>query len=319
MYLSQSEFFVLGRVLKTWQTAGEMESPPNWGASLLATAEHVFFNFGLEHVEPPDGWSHVERAPAPNDAVWKPIDGHAPDFQPHEELDGVIPGVPALSMGVSASRPGCLFVERTDGAVCVWPVKRPSCGLYLEIMRWLRPWAAVSPHLWLTMHDGSWLAVVEEWRTLPDFVQIGPHLPFAEDAPDGVLEEAVQAATADGSGDAYRLGGLSALVDTRMAALAEAARQGDALLRSHAYAHCPSQFNLRKALAEAEATLESDAVKQICRTDDGVIGFYSSARRKLSIIDTDFGGDDTICYAIQDAHHRTIQATTYLYGTIRGR
>jgi hypothetical protein len=319
MYLSQSEFFVLGRLLKTWETAAAMDSPPIWGSSLLATAEHVFFNFGLEHVEPPDGWSSVERRSPPDDAVWKSVEGNAPDFQPHGNMDGVIPGVPALSMGVSASRPGCLFVERTDGAVCVWPVKRPSCGLYLEIMRWLRPWAAVSPHLWLTMHEVSWPAVVEEWRTLPDFVRIEPHLPFGEDAPDGVLEAAVQAAKADGCEEAYRLGGLSALVDTRMASLAEAAQQGDALLRNEGYGSCPPQFNLRIALAEAEATLESDAVKEICRTDDGAIGFYSSARRQLSIVDSDFGGDGSIYFAIQDAHHRTIQATTYLYGTFRGR
>lgn len=319
MYLSQSEFFVLGRLLTTWETAGQMDSRPFWGSSLLATAEHVFFNFGLEHVEPPNGWSHVERAPTPNDVVWKPVEGRAPDFQPLEDVDGVIPGVPALSMGVSASRPGSLFVERTDGAVCIWPVKRPSCGLYLEIMRWLRPWAAVSPHLWLTMHDGSWPATVEEWRTLPDFIRIQPHLPFGEDTPNSLLEAAAQAARADGCEEAYRLGGLSALIDTRMASLAEAAQQGDALLRNQSYEHCPPQCNLRTALAEAEATLASDAVKQICQTDDGAIGFYSSARRQLSIVDSDFGGDSSIYYAIQDAHHRTIQATTYLYGTFRGR
>lgn len=319
MYLSQSEFFVLGRLLTTWATAAQMDSPPIWGSSLLATAEQVFFNFGLEHVEPPNGWSRLERAPAPNDAVWKPVEGHTPDFQLHEDVDGVIPGVPALSMGVSSGRPGCLFVERTDGAVCIWTVKRPSCGLYLEIMRWLRPWAAVSPYLWLTMHDGSWPAVVEEWRTLPDFIRIEPHLPFGEDAADGVLEATAQAAKADGYEEAYRLGGLSALVDTRMASLAEAAQQGDALLRNERYEHCPPQFNLQTALAEAEATLTSDAVKEICRTDDGAIGFYSSARRQLSIVESDFGGDGSIYCAIREAHHRTIQGTTYLYGTFRGR
>jgi hypothetical protein len=169
------------------------------------------------------------------------------------------------------------------------------------------------------MHDGSWPAVVEEWRTLPDFVRIEPHLPFGEDAPDGVIEAAVQAARDGGSEKAYRLGGLSAIVDTRMASLADAANQGDALLRNDAYEHCPPQYNLRNALDEADITLKSSAVKQICKADDGAIGFYASARRQLSVVDSDFGGDGSIYQAIQDAYHRTIQASAYLYGTFRGR
>jgi hypothetical protein len=319
MYLSKSEFFVLSRLLKTWETATTMDSPPIWGSSLMATAEHVFFNFGLEHVGPPDGWMHVERLAAPGDTVWKTVEGHTPDFEPHESMDFVIPGVPSLSMGVSPSSPGRLFVERTDGEVIAWSIERPSCGLYLEIMRWLRPWAAVSPHLWLTMHEGSWPAVVEEWRTLPDFVQIDPHEPFDDDCPDGVLDAAVQAAQADGCEDAYRLGGLSALVDTQMASLAEAAQQGDALLRNDSYDGYPPQFNLRALLADAEQVLTSDAVREICRADDGAVGFYNSARRELTVVDSDIGGDHSIYYAIQQAYHRTVQATTYLYGTFRGK
>ena len=319
MYLSQSEFFVLGRLLKTWETATEMRSPPIWGSSLMATAEHVFFNFGLEHVGAPESWAQVERAPVPDDMIWKHVEGHTPDAEPHENMEGIIPGVPSLSMGVSPAASSRMFVERTDGDICVWPIKRPSCGLYLEIMRWLRPWAAVSPHLWLTMHEGAWPAIVEEWRTLPDFVRINPHLPFGEDSPEGVLEAALQAAKTDGCEDAYRLGGLSALIDTRMASLAEATQQGDALLRGEGYEFCPPEFNLRAALAAAEETLESDTVKEICRTNDGAVGFYLSARRELSIVDSDFGGDGSIYYAVQEAYHRTLQATTYLYGTFRGK
>ena len=319
MYLSQSEFFVLGRLLKTWQTAATMDSRPFWGDSLMATAEHVFFDFGLEHVGPPESSADVERKPAPDDTVWKNVEGRTPDSKPQEDMDFVIPGVPSLSIGVSPSSPGRMFVERTDGAVIAWPIKRPSCGLYLEIMRWLRPWAAVSPHLWLTMHDGSWPAVVEEWRTLPNFVQIDPHLPFDEDSPDGVLDAAFQAAEADGCEDAYRLGGLSALIDSQMASLAEAAQQGDALLRNESYDACPPQFNLRDLLADAEQSLESDAVHEICRANDGAVGFYISARRELTVVDSDIGGEESIYYAIQQAYHRTVQATTYLYGTFRGK
>ena len=319
MYLSQSEFFVLGRLLRTWETATTMGSPPIWGASLMATAEHVFFNFGLEHVGPPESWAQVERVSAPDDTVWKNIEGRTPDYESYDNMDFVIPGVPSLSMGVSPRSLGRMFVERTDGKVIAWPIKRPSCGLYLEIMRWLRPWAAVSPHLWLTMHDGSWPAVVEEWRTLPDFVQIDPHQPFHDDSPDGVLDAAAQAAKADGCQDAYRLGGLSALIDTQMASLAEAAQQGDALLRNEGYDDCPPRFNLRALLADAEQALESDAVHEICRADDGAVGFYISARREFTVVDSDIGGDHSIYYAIQQAYHRTLQATTYLYGTFRGK
>jgi len=319
MYLSKSEFFVLGRLLNMWETATTMDSPPIWGRSLMATAEHVFFSLGLEHVGPPDGWTHVERRAAPNDTVWKHVEGQTPDYEPHEDMDFVIPGVPSLSMGVSPSSPGRMFVERTDGEVIAWPIERPSCGLYLEIMRWLRPWAAVSPHLWLTMHEGSWPDVVEEWRTLPDFVQIDPHEPFDDDCPDGVLDAAVQAAQADGCEDAYRLGGLSAVIDTQMASLAEAAQQGDALLRNESYAACPPRFNLRSLLAAAEQALASHAVHEICRADDGAVGFYSSARRELTVVDSDIGGDHSIYYAIQNACHRTVQASTYLYGTCRGK
>lgn len=319
MYLSPSEFFVLGRVLKMWETATEMDSSPVWGASLMATAEHVFFNFGLEYVGPPESRTAVTQASVAEDTVWKTVEGRTPDYQRHEEFDAVIPGVPSLSMGVSSSAPGQLFVERTDGDICAWPTKRPSCGLYLEIMRWLRPWASVSPHLWLTMHDGSWPAIVEEWRTLPDFVRKDPHLPFDEDAPEGLLEAAIQAAKVDGCETAYRLGGLSALIDTRMAAIVESAQQGDAMLRNEAYTACPPQFNLQAALAAAEETLESDTLNDICRADDGAVGFYISARRELSIVDSDLGGDGLIYYAILEAYHRTLQATTYLYGTFRGK
>jgi len=319
MYLSESEFFVLGRVLKTWQTAAEMNSLPIWGKSLMATTDHVFFNFGLEHVGPPAGSPHVERVPAPDDTVWKTVEGHTPSYHGYDNVVGIIPGFPSLSMGVSPSLPGRLFVERTDGDICAWPVKRPSCGLYLEIMRWLRPWAAVSPYLWLTMHDGSWPAIVEEWRTLPDFVRINPDLPFEDDAPKGLLEAALQAAKSDGCENAYRLGGLSALIDTRMASLAEAAQQADALLRQENYGACPPQFNLRATLEAAAETLDSEALKDICRANDGAVGFYMSARRELSVVDSDFGGDSLIYYAIQEAYHRTLQATTYLYGTFRGK
>jgi hypothetical protein len=101
--------------------------------------------------------------------------------------------------------------------------------------------------------------------------------------------------------------------------LAEAAQQGNGLLQNNAYDDCPPQFDLRAALAAAEEMLESDAVNEICRADDGAVGFYISARRELTVVDSDIGGDHSIYYAIQQAYHRTLQATTYLYGTFRGK
>jgi hypothetical protein len=60
-------------------------------------------------------------------------------------------------------------------------------------------------------------------------------------------------------------------------------------------------------------------VHEICRADDGAVGFYISARREFTVVDSDISGDHSIYYAIQNAYHRTVQATTYLYGTFRGK
>jgi hypothetical protein len=59
------------------------------------------------------------------------------------ECEGLIIGVPSLAIGVSKTTPGMMFVENAGGEICGWVVKRPRMGLYLAIMRWLRPWAAV--------------------------------------------------------------------------------------------------------------------------------------------------------------------------------
>ena len=129
------------------------------------------------------------------------------------------------------SRSGRLFVTRTDGDVCAWIVERPRAGLYLTIMRWLRPWASVSPHLWLAINDRSWPAVVEEWRTLPEFVEVHPHTVFEEDQAGGVVEAATAAAREAGCEREFGLGGLSAQVEMRLWAFADQADQADAFRR----------------------------------------------------------------------------------------
>jgi hypothetical protein len=232
-------------------------------------------------------------------------------------VDGVIPGLPSLAIGVSASEPSLLFVERVDGDTCGWAIQRPVSGLYLVIMHWLRPWAAVSPQLWLVMHEGSWPAVVEEWRTLPDFVRTHPHVPFAADAADGVEHAAVCEARESGCELAFHLGSLSAEIEARLASLAERAQQADAFRRQdNHYLGDPDEL-LRNALADAAATISCDAVQEVCRSDDGTLGFYESARRAIAIGNGPFGGVPAISMGIRQAHGRALQASSYLYGTFR--
>jgi hypothetical protein len=319
MHLSPSEFFILGRIMAAWQAASAMPLRPHWAGSIMDTVNHVFYEFGLDQVPVPGGWHEVERGDAPDDTVWKQVEGRTPDTKPQRRLAGVIPGVPTLAMGVSPSVPGRLFVERTDGETCAWALKRPRSGLYLVIMRWLRPWAAVSPHLWLTMHEGLWPAVVEEWRTLPDFIKIHPHLAFEEDQAEGVAEAAERAAREDGCEQAFRLGGLSGEVESRLWSIVDRAQQADAFRRHrNDYLGNPEE-NLHALLAEAVAVMESDSIEQACRVDDGAIGFYASARGVLAVGDGPLGGAAAISYAVGRAHGWAAQASSYLYGTFRAR
>lgn len=319
MDLSASEFFILGRIMVAWRTALAMPQRPHWATSLMETVEHVFYEFGLEYIAAPGRWDDVERRDAPPDTAWKWTEGHASSAKPLGHVDGMIPGVPSSAMGVSPSVPGRLFVERTDGEVCAWVIGRPKSGLFLVIMRWLRPWAAVSPQLWLAMHDGTWPAVVEEWRTLPEFGRILPHIAFEDDRADGVINAAERAARAAGWEQPFRLGGLSAEVETALGVCAERAHQADAFRRHrNDYLGDPEE-NLRVVLAEAEAAVRTSAVEQVCRVDDGAIGFYESARREIAVGDGPFGGVAAISRAIDRAHSRVFHASTYLYGTFRSR
>lgn len=319
MDLSASEFFILGRVMVAWQTASAMPDRPHWAKSLMQTVEHVFYEFGLEHIAAPGRWADVERCDAPRDTVWKRAEGYKYAPKPQGRIDGVIPGVPSIAMGVSPTAPARLFVERTDGEICGWVIGRPKSGLYLMIMRWLRPWAAVSPQLWLAMHDGTWPAIVEEWRTLPEFGRILPHLAFEDDRADGVVEAAEEAAREAGYEQPFRLGGLSARVETALGACAERAGQADAFRRHRNDSLGDPEENLRAVLATAEEAIRSSAVEQVCRADDGAIGFYDSARREIAVSDGPFGGAAAISRAIDRAHSRVFHASTYLYGTFRSR
>jgi hypothetical protein len=319
MDLSASEFFILGRIMVAWRKGSAMPDRPHWARSLMQTVDHVFYEFGLEYVAPPSRWADVEQGDAPRDTAWKRTEGHNPARKPLGRIDAVIPGVPSLTMGVSPSAPAKLFVERTDGEVCTWVIGRPRSGLYLVIMRWLQPWAAVSPQVWLAMHEGTWPAVVEEWRTLPEFGRILPHLVFEDDRADGVFEAAEQAARGAGCEQAFRLGGLSAEVETALGGCAERAHQADAFRRHrNDYLGDPEE-NLRSVLASAEAAVRGGAVEQVCRADDGAIGFYESARREIAVADGPLGGVAAISRAIDRAHSRVFHASTYLYGTFRAR
>lgn len=319
MDLTASEFFILGRIMVAWRTGSAMPDRPHWARSLMQTVDHVFYEFGLEYIAPPRRWADVEQGDVPRDAVWKRTEGYSPARKPIGRVNAVIPGVPTLAMGVSPSAPARLFVERTDGDVCAWGISRPKSGLYLVIMRWLRPWAAVSPQVWLAMHEGTWPAVVEEWRTLPEFGRILPHLVFEEDRADGVFEAAEQAAREAGCEQAFRLGGLSAEVETALGACAERARQADSCRRHGNDSLGDPEENLRAVLARAEAAVQSDAVEQVCRADDGAIGFYESARREIATAQGPLGGVTAIRFCVEQAHSRVFHASTYLYGTFRPR
>jgi hypothetical protein len=285
----------------------------------MDTVDQVFQEFGLEGVSPPGEWDEVERGEPPADVVWKRVEGWAAFLKLRSKLLGVIPGVPTLAMGVSPSVPGRLFVERTDGETCTWVIKRPKSGLYLMIMRWLRPWAAVSPLLWLTMHEGSWAAIVEEWRTLPEFVRIHPHLVFAEDQADGVAEAAERAAREAGCERAFQLGGLSGEVESRLGVIADKSQQADAFQRHGNDSLGDPDENLKALLAEAVAAVRSDCVDRVCRADDGAIGYYDSAREVLAVADGPLGGSVAIHFTVGRAYMWVARASSYLYGTFRAR
>ena len=320
MHLSPSEFFILGRIISAWRVSTSLTVPPYWGGSLMATAEHIFHMFGIDHTSPPARWSDVERRVAPGDTAWKKVDGWKPRFQPLGHADGIIPGVPCGAMGVSPSTPERLFVERVDAETCAWIIERPVSGLYLVIMRWLRRWAGVSPQLWLVMHLGPWPATVEEWLTLPEFVRTHPHVPFAADAADGVAEAAINEARESGCETAFLLGSLSAEVEARLACLTDMAQQADAFRRqANDYLGNPDD-NLQAILADAMAAMShGGVVDEVCRFDDGAIGFYALAHRDMLVDDGPLGGTAAISRAIAQAHSRTLQASVYLYGRVRAR
>jgi hypothetical protein len=319
MLLSPSEFFILGRIVAAWQTASGMPERPYWAGSLMDTVGHVLREFGLEHVGPPEGWGCVERRDAPDDTVWKRVEGRRPDSQPFPENSHLIPGVPTIAMGVSPTTPNRLFVERTDGLICAWIIEKPRSGLHLLLMRWLRPWAAVSPQLWLVMNERSWAAAVEEWRTLPEFARIHPHLAFENDQPDGLVGAAEQAAVEAGSERAFRLGSLASQVETELWAVAERANMADAFRRrENDYLGDPEE-HLQAALGEAQTALVGEPVELVCRGDDGTIGFYEAARGALALAAGPLGCAATINRAIGQAHGRATQASSYLYGTFRSR
>lgn len=319
MLMSPSEFFILGRIVAAWQTASGMPERPYWARSLMDTVDHVLREFGLEHVGPPGDWSCVERREAPNDTVWKRVEGHQPASKPFRENSHMIPGVPTIAMGVSPTTPNRLFVERTDGRICAWIIEKPRSGLHLVLMRWLKPWAAVSPQLWLAMRGQSWSAAVEEWRTLPDFDRIHPHLAFEDDQPDGLVEAAEQAALEAGCERAFRLGRLASQIETELGVFAERANMADAFRRhNNDYLGDPAD-NLQAALSEAETALNGETVKLICRVDDGTIGFYQAARSALAVGAAVPGDGANISRAIAQAHGRAAQASSYLYGTFRSR
>lgn len=319
MLLSPSEFFILGRIIATWQAAAAMPQRPYWAGSLMDTVEHVFREFGLEHVAPPSGWKCVERRDAPDDTVWKGVEGHRPASKPFREPSHMIPGVPTIAMGVSPTTSNRLFVERTDGEICAWIIEKPRSGLHVGLMRWLRPWVAVSPQLWLAMREQSWAAAVEEWRTLPEFVRIHPHMAFEDDHPDGLVTAAEQAALDAGCERAFRLGRLAGQIETQLWALAERASLADAFRRhDNDYLGDPEE-NLQTVLAEAGEVLASESVNLACLADDGAIGFYEAARQALAAGDGSLGGAAAISHAVEQARGRVVQAGSYLYGTCRSR
>ncbi|MFM7205244.1 MAG: hypothetical protein ACKO4T_01040 [Planctomycetaceae bacterium] len=319
MMLSPSEFFILGRIMAAWRTGSETNPRPSWARSLMDTVNHMFYEFGLEYVVGAEAWADVKRRDAPDDTAWKHIEGSRADATPLGHIDDFLPGVPTLALGVSPSVPGRLFVRRIDGDVCAWVVERPRAGLYLAIMRWLRPWAAVSPHLWLVTSERTWPAAVEEWRTLPEFVGVHPHTAFEDDRAEGVADAAAEAARGAGCEHEFRLGGLAAEVEMRAWALADQAGQADALRRYRNESLGDPDEILWNLLARAHEAMRCPAVEQVCAADDGAIGFYHAARRALSAAQRPLGGPPAIRLAIDEAHLRTVQASTYLYGTFRPR
>lgn len=314
MFLSPAECFILGRIAAAWplrerQLSGSVISP-----SLFRVINQVFDDFGLERVGPPEKW--WDRADClPADVVWREME-KAKRTSEFMSTETGFPGVPTVAIGLSTSEKGTMFVERTDGRICGWRLEPPRTGLYLMLMRWLRPFVGPSPQLWAVLHEGPWPAIVEDWRTMTGVKLRYPHFPFADDTPGDVHAVLEAAANEAGSMEAYRLGRITGTVDYELEEQAALAGLRPLIFKCLKRYRRPADEAVIEAFERAKAIMVSDTAEEMARSDLHVASLYRMAKRELFDYEGEIYDLEVLTFAITLANERTQRASSYLYGML---
>lgn len=314
MFLSPAEVFILGRIAAAWPLREQRLSGSVIPPSLFRVINQVFDDFGLDRVGPPEEWwDRADDLPA--DVVWREME-KAERTTEVMSTKGGFPGVPTMAIGLSPSEQGTMFVERTDGRICGWRIEPPRTGLYLMLMRWLRPFVGPSPQLWAVLHEGPWPATVEEWRTMTGVTLRYPHFPFVDDPPGevhGVLEAAANEA---GSMEAYRLGRMTGTIDYELEEQANDAGLRPLIFKCLKRYRRPEGDVVIEAFERAKAIMTSETAEEVARSDLHVASLYRMAKRELFDYEGEIYDLEILMFAIILANERTQRASSYLYGML---
>lgn len=314
MFLSPAECFILGRIAAAWPLRERMLEGIAMPPSLFRVINQVFDDFGLERVGPPeDWWDRAEDLPA--DVVWREMEKAKRTNEFMSTKEG-FPGVPTVAIGLSTSEKGTMFVERTDGRICGWRLEPPRSGLYLMLMRWLRPFVGPSPQLWAILHERPWPAIVEEWRTMTGVTLRYPHFPFAEDTPGDVHAVLETAANEAESMEAYQLGKATGVVDYELEEQAAKAGLRLVIFRCLKRYRRPPPDNVLEAFDQAKKIMTSAAAEEVMRSDLHVASLYRIATRELLEYDGEIYDLEILMIGIALANERTQRASSYLYGIL---
>jgi hypothetical protein len=319
MFLSAAECFIVGRIAAAWPIEVRDTEPlrERWpeSLSLLRVLEGVFDEFGLERCRPPKEWWDRDDD-MPRDVVWKESPKNSRSNEYMSTTDGY-PGVPTVSMGVSPSEPGTLFVERCDGRICGWQIEPPRSGFYGLLLRRLKPLMGLSPQAWLLLHDGPWHRVVNEWRQFSDFGRACPHTPFIADPPGDVVAALTAVVEDAGHMAAFRLGWASGTVESELWSCAEAAGCRPLVWQTLPTLRTREEGTL-DAFQRALRVLRSPESHEASLADHLVAALYRDAERELLDFPEEFNDLVLVTMVIMLAHGRACRASMYLYGKLHG-
>ncbi len=314
MFLSPAECFILGRIAAAWPLRERRFVGIAIRPSLFRIINQVFDDFGLERVAPPETW--WDRAEdMPGDVVWREMK-NATRTTEFMSTSAGFAGLPSVAVGLSPSERGTLFVERSDGCICGWRLEPPKSGLYLMIMRRLKPFVGPSPQLWALLHEAPWPKVVDEWRSLTDTKLLYPHWPFMDDPSGDVLGALEEVADDANSRDPYRLGKVTGTVDYELEDQAKIAGLRTAVFRCLGHYRRPPAEVVIEAFQRAKEIMVSATAEEAARSDLHVASLYGMAKRELFEFGEEIYDLEILMIAIALASERTQRASSYLYGTL---